>query len=71
MTTQISTIEQNPELVNLAYELGSNFLRTCENALKEAIRRLQGSNLDYASVRNAEIAIHRLYSKIMTISLSE
>ena len=39
MTIQISTIELNPELVNMAYETGLNVLKTCENALKEAIRR--------------------------------
>lgn len=46
MTTKINTtIELNPELTNLAYEMGLNVSKTCENALKEAIRRLQGSNL--------------------------
>lgn len=37
MTTQISIIELNPELTNLAYEMGLNVAKTCENALKEAI----------------------------------
>ena len=40
-----TTIELNPELANLAYEMGLNISKTCENALKEAIWRLQGSNL--------------------------
>jgi exonuclease VII small subunit len=53
VTIQISTIELNSESANLAYEMGLNVSKTCENALKEAIRRLQGSNSDYASVRNA------------------
>ena len=52
MTTEISTIELNPELANLACEMGLNVSKTCENALKEAIRKLQGSNFDYASVRS-------------------
>ena len=56
MTIQISTIELNPELANLAYEMGLNVSKTCENALKEAIRRLQGLNSDFTSVRNAEAA---------------
>jgi hypothetical protein len=43
--TQISsTIELNPELANLAYEMGLNASKICENALKLAISRLQGIN---------------------------
>jgi exonuclease VII small subunit len=56
VTTQISIIELNPELTNLAYEMGLNVAKTCENTLKEAIRLLKGSDLDYASVCNAEAA---------------
>jgi len=56
MTTQISAIELNPELVNMANEIGLNIPKTCENALKEAIRRLQGFNPENTSVRNAEAA---------------
>ena len=57
MTTEMSTtIELNPELANLAYEMGLNVSKTCENALKEAIRRLKGSDLEFASVRNAEVS---------------
>lgn len=41
VTVQISTIELNPELANLAYEMGLNVSNTRENALKEAIRRLK------------------------------
>ena len=44
VTTQINAIELNPELVNMAYEMGLNIQKTCENSLKEAIRRLQGFN---------------------------
>ena len=41
MITQISsTIELNPELANLAYEIGLNRSKICENALKLAISRL-------------------------------
>ena len=54
MTTQISTIELNPELVNMAYEVGLNVTKTCEIVLKESIKRLQGLNSDFTSVRNAE-----------------
>jgi len=32
------------EVVRKAKELGLNLSKTCENALKEAIRRLEGSN---------------------------
>jgi len=47
----------SPEWANLAYEMGLNVSKTCENALKEAIRRLQGANLEYdRRVRNAEAA---------------
>ncbi len=56
MITPTSVIELDPELVNLAYEMGLNVSKTCENALKEAIRRLQGSNLDYTIVCNAEVS---------------
>lgn len=50
------TIILNTELANLAYEMGLNIKKTCENALKEAIRRLQGSELQFDCVRNAEVA---------------
>jgi exonuclease VII small subunit len=53
VTTQINALELNLELVNMAYEMGLNIQKTCENALKEAVRRLKGSDLDFASVRNA------------------
>lgn len=47
MITQVSsTIELNPELANLAYEMGLNASKICENALKLAISRLQGVNMD-------------------------
>jgi hypothetical protein len=55
VTTQISAIELNPELVNMAYEIGLNDQNTCENGLKEAIRRLQGFIPENNSVRNAGI----------------
>jgi len=54
VTTQINMIELNPELVNMAYEMGLNIQKTCENSLKEAIRRLQGFIPENTSVRNAE-----------------
>jgi post-segregation antitoxin (ccd killing protein) len=57
VTTEMSTtIELNPELANLAYEMGLNISKTCENALKEAIRRLKGTDLQFDCVRNAESA---------------
>lgn len=47
MTTQISTkIELSSELANLAYEMGLNASKICENALKMAINRLQGLNMN-------------------------
>lgn len=58
MTTGISTtIELNPELTNLACEMGLNILRSCENALKGAIRRLRGSNSNLDCVRNVEVEV--------------
>jgi len=51
MITQISpTIELNPELTNLAYELGLNPSKICENALNLAIRRLQGLSVEKTMV---------------------
>jgi hypothetical protein len=45
MISEISTtIELKPELVSLAYEIGLNPSKICENALKQAIGRLQGLN---------------------------
>lgn len=58
MITQISAIELSPELVNVAYEMGLNVPKTCENALKEAIRRLKGLNFANISVHNAENAFY-------------
>ena len=47
MITQVSsTIELSPELANLAYEMGLNASKICENALKSAISRLQGVNMN-------------------------
>lgn len=54
MSTQIGAIELSPELVNMAYEMGLNVSKTCENALKEAINRLQGLNSVKDCVRHAE-----------------
>jgi hypothetical protein len=51
MISQVnSTVELNPELANLAYEMGLNLSKICENALKTAIDRLQGLN----AVNNVE-----------------
>jgi post-segregation antitoxin (ccd killing protein) len=40
------TISLNAELTNLAKDLGLNISNTCENALKLAISRLQGTNAE-------------------------
>ena len=40
-----TTIELSPELTNPATEIGLNVQNICENALKLAIRRLQGLNV--------------------------
>ncbi len=56
MTTQTNAVELSPELVNMAYDMGLNVTKACENALKEAIRRLQGFIPEKTSVRNAETA---------------
>jgi hypothetical protein len=54
MITQVNTtIELNPELANLAYEMGLNALKICENALKSAISCLQGVNIDNCLVDEA------------------
>jgi hypothetical protein len=54
MITQISpTVELEPELTNLAYELGLNPSKICENALKSAINRLQGLNMNKCLVDEA------------------
>ena len=54
MITQVSsTIELNPELANLAYEMGLNAPKICENALKSAINRLQGVNINNCLVDEA------------------
>ena len=45
MTAKTSTtIYLNAELINIAKESGLNISKTCENALKLAINRLQGLN---------------------------
>ena len=51
MINQVSTtIDLNPELANLAYEIGLNASKICENALKLAISRLQGVNMNKSLV---------------------
>ena len=40
----ISTIYINQELLKKAKDIGLNISKTCENALKNAIRRLEASN---------------------------
>jgi post-segregation antitoxin (ccd killing protein) len=47
VTTKTSTtVYLNSNLTDLAKELGLNISKTCENALKLAINRLQGLNLE-------------------------
>ena len=54
MIAQVSTtIELNPELTNLAAEIGLNVQKICENALKLAINRLQGLNQNIRMVDGA------------------
>lgn len=40
------TIYLNAELANLGREMGLNLSKVCENALKSAINRLQGFNIE-------------------------
>ena len=48
MTTKSNvTIYVNSELTILAREMGLNISKTCENALKQAINRLKGTDYDY------------------------
>ena len=52
--TEISpTIELSPELMNLAFEMGLNPSKICENALKLAISRLQGLSVENFKVDGA------------------
>ena len=54
MIAQVNTtIELNPELTNLAAEIGLNVQKICENALKQAIGRLQGLNQNGRMVEEA------------------
>jgi hypothetical protein len=46
ITAVSSIIELTPELASLAYELGLNSSKTCENALKLAISHLQGVKMN-------------------------
>jgi len=39
-----TTVKMDKELVKQAHELGLNVSKVCENALKETIKRLKGSN---------------------------
>ena len=41
---RMTSIRIDGEIIDKAKELGLNISKTCENALKEAIRRLEGSN---------------------------
>jgi hypothetical protein len=68
VTTQINAIEISPELVRIAYEMGLNVSKTCENALKEAIRPMQGFIHENNSVRNAEVNFS-LISGVRRISM--
>jgi hypothetical protein len=52
VTTQINAIELNPELVNMAYEMGLNVSKTCEIF-----------NPENTSVRNAGFAITTIQQK--------
>ena len=40
---KMTTIRIDEELLRKAHELGLNVSKVCENALKEAVRRLEGS----------------------------
>ena len=40
----MTSIRIDGKIIDKAKELGLNISKTCENALKEAIRRLEGSN---------------------------
>jgi intergrase/recombinase len=53
LTQENTTIELNPQLTNLATEIGLNVQRICENALKSAINRLQGVNMNKCLVDEA------------------
>jgi hypothetical protein len=48
-----STIELSSQLTNLATEIGLNVQKICENALKLAIRRLQGVSVENLMVDGA------------------
>ena len=42
------------EVIRKAKEIGLNISKTCENALKEAIRRLETPNIQYLNQNNPE-----------------
>ncbi len=74
MINQVSsTIELNPELANLAYEMGLNAPKICENALKTAISCLKGVNTNYCLVDEAgfEPATSTMPTGTETSSFSE
>jgi len=43
------TLYVDAEIIEEAKELGLNISKVCENSLKEAIRRLKGSNNPHSS----------------------
>ena len=47
------TVYLNAELASLAREMGLTLSKTCENALKQAINRLQGFNVDNTAENKA------------------
>ncbi len=61
MLTQVNTtIELNPEVASLAYEMGLNASKICENALIQAINRLQGVTCEEPNIPkplNSELTI--------------
>ena len=52
MTTKTnSTLYLDTQVIDLAHEMGLNISKTCENALKQAINRLQGTNSEIDSTQ--------------------
>jgi post-segregation antitoxin (ccd killing protein) len=53
-----STLYLDAEVIDLAHELGLNISKTCEIALKQAIKRLQGINSETDSTQQQVNALN-------------
>ena len=54
MSKKYATIYIEEEVIRKAKEIGLNISKTCENALKEATRRLETPKIQYLTQNNSE-----------------